>query len=166
MAVDSYKFTPRSFRAGYESMPYQAETPVWSPMPVPAREATIALMTSAGLYLKASQPPFDEEREKANPTWGDPTYRIIPRGTRQDEIAASHLHLNTRDFYIDFNIALPLRRFEEMEAEGRIGRLADENYSFMGFQERSCKEWRETYGPEVGRRLKEAGVHALVLAPA
>jgi D-proline reductase (dithiol) PrdB len=166
MPVDSYKYLPRSFRAGYESGGMMAETPVWTPMPLPAREATIALMTSAGLYLKDSQPPFDEERERANPTWGDPTYRVIPRGTKQDQIAASHLHLNTRDFYIDFNVALPLRRFEELEAESRIGRLADENYSFMGFQERSCADWRTVQGPEVAKRLKDAGVHALVLAPA
>jgi D-proline reductase (dithiol) PrdB len=166
MTVDSYKYLPRSFRQGFESLPMMAETPVWSPMAVPVRDATIALLTSAGLYLKDKQPPFDEAREIENPLWGDPTYRIIPRGARQDEIAASHLHLNTRDFYIDFNVALPVRRFEELEAQGRIGRLADDNYSFMGYQERSCDEWRTRYGPDVAKRLKEAGIHALVLAPA
>jgi D-proline reductase (dithiol) PrdB len=166
MSIDSYKFLPRSFRAGFEGLPLMAETPVWAPMPVPAREATVALLTSAGLYLEDRQPPFDEKREKANPLWGDPTYRVIPRGTKQEEIAASHLHLNTRDFYIDFNVALPIHRFAELEAEDRIGRLAEENFSFMGFQERSCDEWRQTYGPEVAKRLKDAGVHALILAPA
>jgi D-proline reductase (dithiol) PrdB len=166
MAVDSYKYLPRSFRQGYEGVGFQADTPVWSAMPVRVREATVALLTSAGLYLKDSQPAFDEARERENPTWGDPTYRVIPRATRQDEVAASHLHLNTRDFYSDFNVALPLRRFEELEAEGRVGRLAEENYSVMGFQDRACKDWRETYGPEIAKRLKDGGVHALVLAPA
>ncbi|HXH21661.1 MAG TPA: glycine/sarcosine/betaine reductase selenoprotein B family protein, partial [Dehalococcoidia bacterium] len=158
MPVDSYRYLPRSFRPGYESMPVLDEPPVWAPLGVPIGEAKVALLTSAGLYLKDSQQPFDVEREREDPLWGDPTYRVIPRDTRQDQIAASHLHLNTRDFYIDFNVALPLRRFEELEAEGRIGRLAEEHYSFMGFQERGCSEWRAKYGPEIAQRLKEANV--------
>ena len=166
MRVDSYKFLPRSFRASFERMPMQEETPVWAPLPLPVKEAQVALMTSAGLYLKGRQPPFDVARERENPLWGDPTYRVIPRDVRQEEVAASHLHLNTRDFYVDFNVALPMARFLELEAEGKAGRLADEHYSFMGFQERGCAEWRTHYGPEVVRRLKDAGVHALVLAPA
>jgi D-proline reductase (dithiol) PrdB len=166
MPVDSYRYLPRSFREGYEQMPEQEETPVWSPLAVPVEEATVALLTSAGLYLKESQPPFDVERERDEPRWGDPTYRVIPRTVRQEEIAATHLHLNTRDFYTDFNVTLPIRAFAALEDEGRIGRLADEQYVFMGFQERSLKEWRTRYGPEVASRLKDVGVHALVLAPA
>ncbi len=166
MTVDSYKFLPRSFRAGYEATPMQAETPVWSAMERPVEEATVALLTSAGLYLKDSQPPFDAERERQNPLWGDPTYRVIPKGVRQEEIAATHLHLNTRDFYVDFNVALPISRLIELEKEGRVGRVAEEHYSFMGFQTRGAEEWQTKYGPEVARRLLDAEVDALILAPA
>jgi D-proline reductase (dithiol) PrdB len=166
MPVDSFKYLPRSFRAGYEGTGVQEETPVWSPLAVPVEDATIAMLTSAGLYLKASQPPFDVERERREPTWGDPTYRVIPRTARQEEVAAEHLHLNTQDLFIDFNVALPLRAFGQLEADGAIGRLADEHYAFMGFQQRGLERWRTRSGPEVAQRLKEAGVHALVLAPA
>lgn len=166
MAVDSYKYLPRSFREAYEALPVQAEADAWSPLGVPVEQATIALLTSAGLYVKDAQPSFDLERERANPQWGDPTFRVIPRDVRQDQIGAAHLHLNTRDFLEDFNVALALRAFAELETERRIGRLADDHYSFMGYQERSLADWRGEYGPEVARRLKEAGVHALVLAPA
>jgi D-proline reductase (dithiol) PrdB len=166
MPVDSFKYLPRSFRAGYEGTGVQEETPVWAPLADPVEEATVALLTSAGLYLKESQPPFDVERERREPTWGDPTYRVIPRTARQEEVAAEHLHLNTRDFFIDFNVALPLRAFGRLEADGAIGRLADEHYAFMGFQQRGLEQWRTRSGTEVAQRLKEAGVHALVLAPA
>ncbi len=166
MTVDSYKYLPRSFRAGYENTPMQAEEPVWAPLSTPVEQATIALLTSAGLYIEGEQEPFDVEREREHPTWGDPTYRVIPRDVAQQAIAATHLHLNTRDLLIDFNVALPIRAFGELEAEGRIGRLADEHYAFMGFQESGAEQWRTHYGPEVARRLKDAGVHALVMAPA
>ena len=166
MPVDSFKYLPRSFRAGYENVPFQAETPVWTAMKKPVEQATIALLTSAGLYLKDSQPPFDVERERREPLWGDPTYRVIPRSVRQDELGAEHLHLNTRDFLIDFNVALPIRAFAELEGAGAIGKLADEHYAFMGFQAGGAQEWRTKYGPEVAHRLQDAEVDALVLAPA
>ncbi len=164
--MDSYKYLPRSFRAGYEGMGMQAEAPVWAPLRVPVERATIALLTSAGLFVKSTQERFDEEGERQNPLWGDPTYRVIPRDVRQDEIGCSHLHLNRRDFYTDFNVALPIRAFAELEAEGKIGHLAEDHYAFMGYQERRCREWKERYGPEVARHLNEAGVDALVIAPA
>lgn len=166
MPVDSFKYLPRSFRAGYEGAGFQEETPVWSSLGVPVEEAKIALLTSAGIYLKDSQQPFDVEREKREPNWGDPTWRSIPRTVEQAEVAAEHLHINTRDLLIDFNVALPIRAFGQLEADGAIGSLANEHYGFMGFQERGAKHWQANAGPEVAQRLKDAGVHALVLAPA
>ena len=166
MPIDSYKFLPKSFRAGYESTPMQESEAVWAPLGKPASEATVALITSAGIYLKAGQEPFDVEREKREPTWGDPTYRVIPRGTLQAEIDATHLHINTRDVKEDLNVALPIRAFATLEADGAIGALAQQHYSFMGFQQAGADEWRSHYGPEVAERCKQAAVDAVVLAPA
>ncbi len=166
MPVDSYKFLPRSFREGYENTPMQAEEAVWTPLNTPLPKATIALLTSAGLYLKDTQPPFDVEREKREPQWGDPSYRVIPRATQQSEVDATHLHLNTDDHREDFNIALPLRAFEALEREGAIGALAVDNYAFMGFQGGNLSPWQDKYGPEVVALLKDANVDAVVLAPA
>lgn len=129
MPVDCFKYLPRSFRAGFEAMAVQEETPVWSPLPVPAEDTTVALLSSAGRYLHESQPLFDMERERREPTWGDPTYRVIPRKVRQGEVATEHLHLNAGDFLVDFNVALPIRAFCQLEADGAIGRLADEHYA-------------------------------------
>ena len=166
MPVDSYKFLPRSFRAGYEQANYVYDEPLWAPLAKPVAEATVALLTSAGIYLKESQEPFDVEREKANPTWGDPTYRVIPRGVEQSQVGAAHLHLNTRDILEDFNTSLPIRAFETLADEGAIGAVAEDHYAFMGFQERGATLWQDQYGPEVAARIREANVDALVLAPA
>ena len=166
MPVDSFKFLPRSFRAGFESVPMQAKEHVWAPLSKPVEEATIALLTSAGLFIQGKQEPFDTVRELGEPLWGDPTYRVIRRDVAQADIDAAHLHLNTRDFLIDLNVALPIRAFAALEAEGKIGRLADDNYSFMGFQEAGASEWRTRYGPEVAMRLQESAIDVLMLAPA
>jgi D-proline reductase (dithiol) PrdB len=166
MAVDSFKYLPRSFRPGFESVGYQHDEPAWTTLETPIEEATIALLSSAGIYIEGQQQPFDLDRERANPNWGDPTYRVIPRDVPQERVRVAHLHINGRDIERDINVALPLRAFAELESEGRIGQLADEHYSFMGFQHRSLADWRGTQIPELAGRLKEAGVSALVLAPA
>ena len=67
---------------------------------------------------------------------------------------------------MDFNVALPLDRFAELESEKRFGSLADINYSFMGYQQAGTPDWRNNQGPELIVKLKEQGVHALILAPA
>ena len=56
----------------------------------------------------------------------------------------------------------PLDRFIELEREGVIGELAEDNYSFMGFIQRPDLLMTET-APEVARRLKADGVQAVVL---
>ncbi len=166
MPVDSFKYLPRSFRQGYESFGYQHDEPAWTALDTPIEDATVALLTSAGIYIEGEQQPFDVDRERANPTWGDPTYRVIPRDLAQQQVGVTHLHIGDRDIKRDFNVALPLRAFADLEAAGRIGRLADEHYSFMGFQDNKLEDWRSTQIPELSGRLKDSGVSALVLAPA
>ena len=166
MTVDSYRFLPRSMRTMYESQPPIEEPPVWAPLPKPLHRCTVALLTSAGIYLKDSQPPFDADRERREPTWGDPSYRIIPTGVRQDQVACSHLHINHADLLEDVDVVLPLRAFKRLEVEGVIGGLAGEHYSFMGYQDRRLEDWRHTQGPELAARLKERSVDVLLLAPA
>ena len=165
MPVDSYKYLPRSMKAMYEAAPVIDAPFVFAPLPKPLKECTVALMTSAGIYLKDSQEPFDEAREWREPTWGDPTFRVIPRSVRQEQVGCSHLHINQTDLLEDVNVVLPIRAFFELEHEGVIGKLADEHYSFMGYQERGMLDWRTTQGPELAERLKERKVDILLLAP-
>ena len=165
MTVDSYKWLPGSLANYYRGLALQKADPVpWTPLAKPIEECRFALVTTAGLYVKGKDPPFDLEREKQNPFWGDPSYRAIPREVRQEEIGAAHLHINTADLLADMNIALPVQRFLELEAAGEIGSLADGHYSFMGFQQ-STAEWEQRYAPEMAARMKEEGVDAALLTP-
>ena len=123
-------------------------------------------MTSAGVFLKDSQEGFDEEREWREPTWGDPTYRVIPADVRQEQIGCSHLHINHTDLLEDIDVVLPFRAFKTLEKEGRIGGLAGEAYSFMGYQDRRLEDWRNVQGPQLVARLRERSVDVLLLAPA
>ena len=166
MTVDSFRWLPRSIAGFYQAM--QVEEPEsipWTPLRKPLAECRFALVTTAGLYIKGEQEPFDLDRERREPTWGDPTYREIPSSVEQTRIGAAHLHLNTEDLEADLNIVLPVHRFQELAEAGEIGGLAERHYSFMGYQQ-SSDEWRERYGPAVGQRMVEEQVDAALLTPA
>ena len=155
MLVDSYRFLPRSFRPLYEgrgAFPGE-ESPVWAPFENRLADSRIALLTSAGIYMKASQSTFDLDREQANPEWGDSTWRSIPPTAGSDDIAVAHLHINDEDVLADPEIALPMRGLAELVA-------------VMGYQDRGLEEWRRKTAPEIVEHLREQGAGGLILAPA
>lgn len=168
MIVDSFRFLPRSFRPLYEGRgPLPGEdSEVWAPFEKRLGASRIALLSSAGLFLKRSQPAFDLAREQANPEWGDPSWRSIPAQTPAEEIAVAHLHLNDEDILSDPEIALPARTLAELATEGAIGSATADHLSLMGYQERSLDEWRHKTAPELVAWLREQSADGLILAPA
>ncbi|MBU2509771.1 glycine/betaine/sarcosine/D-proline family reductase selenoprotein B [bacterium] len=165
--VDGFKFMPPSLGAWIgKDIPtenYQGEIP-WTPLKKPIKEVRFSLMTSAGISLK-TDPPFDMERERQEPAWGDPTSRELPSTIREEEINVNHLHVNTDYIKQDINIILPLSRFTEFEKEGIIGSLAPTCYSYYGFQLDPTILLTETM-PKVASRMKEEEVEAVLLTPA
>ena len=167
MVVDGFRFLPPSlrawFRKGIPETEFSDYIP-WTPFDRPLNEATFALMTSAGISLK-TDPPFDVEREKREPVWGDPTSREIPGTATEADIDVNHLHINTDYIKQDLNVMLPLARFREFEKEGVIGALAPTSYSFYGFQ-MNPKVLLEDTMPNVASKMKSEGVEAVLLTPA
>jgi D-proline reductase (dithiol) PrdB len=132
--VDSFRFasglTKRVIKT-WIKMESPREIP-WTPLSKPLSEATVALISSGGIARKTDT-PFDQERERQNPWWGDPSYRVIPQGTRSEEIRVYHQHIDPSFAERDLNCLLPLERLAELEAAGVIGRIAPSHYSFMGY---------------------------------
>jgi D-proline reductase (dithiol) PrdB len=168
LLVDSYKYLPRTFRPFYEGRgPFPGEeAPVWAPFAKRLAESRIALLTSAGVYLKQSQPAFDLEREQANPEWGDPTWRAIPATATPEQIAVAHLHINDEDILADPEIALPMHLLEQLAGEGVVGGAVANHIAVMGYQDRRLTDWHATTAPEIVAHLREQGADAVILAPA
>jgi len=167
--IDSFKYLPRSIAHFYQVSAPEAETTIpWTSLTKPLADCTFSLITTGGLYQKDVDAPFDMEREKLNPTWGDPTFRTIPTNLKQEDLAASHLHINTEWVLEDINCLLPIHRFQELAQAGEIGHLAPTAYSFMGFQglPHDTVEWETNYGPQVLAQLKEEQVDCVLLTPA
>jgi D-proline reductase (dithiol) PrdB len=166
-AVNGFRFLPPGLAAWIRTFipeqEFQGFIP-WTPLPKALNQATIALVTSAGISLK-SDAPFDMEREKGDPLWGDRSYREIPREATEKDIAVNHLHINTAHIKQDINVILPLKRMAEFEEEGIIGHLADTAYSYYGFQWQSTEFLKEAIEP-MAKKMKEEDVDAVLLTPA
>jgi D-proline reductase (dithiol) PrdB len=165
--VDSFRFLPRSFRPLYENRgAFRGEEhAVWAPFEKRLADSRIALLTSAGIYLKGSQPGFDLDGERERPEWGDPTWRVIPSATRPDQVGVAHLHINDEDLVADPEIALPAHRLRELVAEGIVGSEAANHLAVMGYQDRGLDDWRRTTAPAIVDHLRAEQADGLVLAP-
>ena len=138
--------------------------PVWTPFPVRLADASIAIVSSAGLSIDGEQPPFDTERERREPTWGDPTHRVIPHGCAQP-LAVNHLHVNNADVLADRNVALPMDVLDELAQEGRVGAAAPNHVSVMGYQQSGLDAWRTETAPQIIEVLRDQRTHGVVFAP-
>ena len=136
----------------------------WAPLKKPVSETRFTLMTTAGINMK-SDPPFNMEREKEEPAWGDPSFREIPNNASEADIDANHLHINTDYLKQDLNVMLPLDHFRQFETDGIIGSLAATCYSYYGFQLDPTVLLEETM-PKVAARMLDEGVEAVLLTPA
>jgi D-proline reductase (dithiol) PrdB len=165
--VDGYRFLPPSLAAwirAYIPAEEFSGTIPWKPLSKPLSESTTALVTSGGISLK-TDPPFDMEREKNEPTWGDRSFRAIPSTASEKDVNANHLHINTDYILRDINVILPLGRMKEFEEEGRIGRLAPTAYSFYGFQWQTTEFLNTAIAP-MTKSMREEGVDVVLLTPA
>jgi D-proline reductase (dithiol) PrdB len=165
--VDGFRFMPPSLKAWIgKDIPedeFNGHIP-WTPFVKPLTETTFSLMTTAGISMK-KDPPFNVEREKREPLWGDPTSREIPADAGQEDINVNHLHINTGYIKQDINVMLPLTRFAEFAEEGRIGRIAPTCYSFYGFQFDPSELLQKTL-PKVAEKMHQESVDAVLLTPA
>ena len=165
--VDGFRFLPPSLSAwigkDIPDEPFGGDIP-WTPLQKPVSETTFVLMTSAGISMKID-PPFDVEREKREPAWGDPSSRQIPASAGEKDVDVNHLHINTDYIKQDINVMLPLKRFIEFEEEGIIGRLAPTCYSYYGFQLDPTELLTQTM-PKVADQMQAENVEAVLLTPA
>jgi D-proline reductase (dithiol) PrdB len=130
----------------------------WTPYQGRPSKQTFALVTSGGLYLKGSQPPFDTVS-----IHGDTSFREIPKTVRQEDLGIAHAHYDHGLAEQDINIIFPIKRFIELENEGIIGKVAETHYSFSYVND-VVTLVTETV-PKFISRIKAEGVDILFLVP-
>ena len=120
----------------------------------PLCEIRIAIISTAGLHCRGDRPFTSMSGE----------YRIIPGGTKANDLIMSHISTNfdRTGFQQDWNIVFPIDRIRELADDSIIGSVADFHYSFMGATDPMKME---PMAREVAGLLKKDGVNGVLLVP-
>jgi D-proline reductase (dithiol) PrdB len=135
----------------------------WTPLEKPLSACRVALVSTAALAVDGDE-PFDQEGEKRNPWWGDPSYRVLPRDARTGDATSWHMHIDTSVPERDLDSVMPLARLAELETAGFVGSSAPSHYSFMGYILKE-KGLLETSTPAMIEQMKRENVDAVLLVP-
>ncbi len=139
----------------------ESETVPWAALTRPVCACTVALVTTAGVHLRAD-PGFD----MTDPD-GDPSFRVIPVAAARAAVTITHKYYDHTAADRDLNVVLPVDRLRELVTDGLVGGVAPRMYSFMGHVDGAhVRTLMETTAPEVARRLRADGAEAVVLTPA
>jgi len=166
MSIDSYRFLDFGTRQVMKAWAARQQRGVipFTPLAKPLRECTIALVSTAGIARNDVQ-PFDQKRERRDPWWGDPSFRVIPLGTTEQDVRLYHMHIDPRFGEADLDVVLPMRRLIELASEGLVGQAAPRHYSLMGYILDPAVLVKET-APALADRMHADDVDAVVLVPA
>ncbi len=164
--VDSYCFIGGMTKRMVKSwIDLEQPRPIpWTELDQPLSESTVALISSGGIALRSDQ-PFDQEGERQNPWWGDPSYRSIPRTTKTSDIRVYHQHIDPSLAETDMNCLLPILRLDELVAAGIVGRSAATHYSIMGYLLEPAELLEQTI-PAIVEKLRAEAVDVVLLVPA
>lgn len=164
--IDSYRFLDFASRQIMKAWAARQEPGVipFTPLAKPLSECTVALVSTAGIARNDDR-PFDQEGERRNPWWGDPSFREIPLGTTESDVRLYHLHIDPRFGESDLDVVLPMRRLTELAGQGFVGAPARTHYSVMGFILEPTELVRKT-APAIAERMHADRVDAAALVPA
>ena len=166
MSIDSYRFLDFASRQVMKAWAARQERGVipFTLLAKPLRQCTVALVSTAGVARNDDR-PFDQERERRDPWWGDPGFRVIPLGTTEQDVRLYHMHIDPRFGQADLDVVLPMRRLTELARQAIVGQPAASHYSIMGYI-LDPKVMIEETAPAIADRLRADAVDAVALVPA
>jgi len=113
------------------------------------------MFVSCGAQLP-EDPPLGETE--------DISFRLLPRDTPLSKLVISHKTAVRKWAGEDLNVAYPLDRMKELEAEGAIGRLAHTAVSMVGSIQRYTELLDKTV-PAIKQIYDAQGVDLVLLFP-
>lgn len=116
-------------------------------------DATVAIVTTAAL-AHPGEPWKDQSHE----------YRLFDRDAGGLIMAHNSTNFDRTGFALDRNVAYPIDRLAEMEAIGKIGRVAPRHASFIGSTFELSTFLLDT-GPKLAETLRGDGVDVALLTP-
>lgn len=149
----------------YEDAPF-------SLLSVPLTQLRLGLMTSSGHFVEGDDPrPFGVEnmsQQEAEARIMDfikaePQLSVIPMDTPASKLCVRHGGYDVRGSQADPNTNFPIERLRELQADGVVGELAANAYSFVGAT--SQLKLRNQVAPAWLEQFQTEGIEALLLVP-
>ena len=114
------------------------------------KRASIALVTAAGVHLRA-QEPFNIADEL-----GDLTYRLILPDVDAAELMVTHHHYDHTDADADINVVFPIDALRDLVSEGFVGGIARKHVGYMGYT-MQLKAMYEGTAPQIANEIDRGG---------
>lgn len=135
-------------------------------------QVQLGLLTSSGHFVRGDDPEplgmtamTQQQAEKRIFDFlkVEPQLSVIPRDTSADHLVVRHGGYDVSGAATDPNVNFPLALLRRLTAEGLIGKLAEETYSFVG----ACSQTRllKRSGPLWVKRFQELEIQAVLLIP-
>ncbi len=164
--MDPYRyltFMSRQIMRAWAAREQPPQEVAWTPLSKRLTDCRVAVISSAGIALLTDR-PFDQQGERDDPWWGDPSWRQLPVDITAADVSVSHLHIDTTPVRQDLDVVLPLHRLRELVDAGIVGEISDRHYSIMGYNV-DTTELTTATGPELASALLEDHVDLFLLVP-
>lgn len=147
--------TDRSIRDVYEHIDVIDYGPTVSVVAPPLERARVAVVTTAGL------------RPDGGGTWTEGQgFTVLDHTDRSPTLGHASANFDRSGIAADLDVVYPLRRLDELAAQGRIGSVASRHLSFMGAQlDHTFTTLLLDTGPAAAKILRDDGVDIVLLTP-
>ncbi len=125
----------------------------------PLAQARLTFVSTAGVQPKGTL-PFDV----VHPV-GDYSFRRVPSTADPGDLEIHQLKYPTAGANRDLNVIFPIERLRDLAAEGQIGGLTPNLFSFIGYN-MDPERLERTLAEEIAAAVVAGGAEAALLAPA
>ncbi len=125
----------------------------------PLARARLTFVSSAGVQPRGTL-PFDV----VHPV-GDYSFRRVPSVARPVDLEIHQLKYPTDGAHRDLNVIFPIERLQELAAEGAIGGLTPNFFSFIGYN-MDPERLERTLAEDIAAAVVADGAEAALLCPA
>ncbi len=125
----------------------------------PVSQTRLTFVSSAGIQPKGTM-PFDV----VHPV-GDFSFRRVPSDSKVSDLEIHQIKYPTTGALKDMNVIFPIERLQELTAEGVIGKLTPNFFSFIGYQ-MDPERFERTLAEDLAEAVVAVGAEAALLCPA
>jgi D-proline reductase (dithiol) PrdB len=122
-------------------------------------ESRLTFVSTAGVQLKGSL-PFDT----AHPV-GDYSFRLVPSVSKPSNLEIHQLKYPVVGARRDLNVIFPIERLQEFVAEGVVGELTENFFSFIGYN-MNPERLEATLAQDIADAVVAERADAALLSPA